>query len=375
MSSKTTGGASKTLRADHVGSFLRPPELLEAKRAHAAGRLSEDALREAEDQAILKILETQRQVGLEIFSDGEYRRDIYSGAIAESVEGLVPSGDVQFANTASAWHGPNSKAAVEALQEIRPEQLVAGARLKLKRRIAGQEAGFLAEYSPGPWKTTLTPPQAGQIWKPGLSDQHYGSVQELQAELTQIYMDEIGALIHDGASYVQLDSLSYVIAFGDPSRRQEMIKASVALDNALVDGQKREGVTFALHMCRGNNRGHWMAEGGYEPAAEAAFGGLHVDRFLLEYDSERAGGFEPLRFVPKDKVVALGLISTKVPELESQDDLLRRIDEASKYVPIENLALAPQCGFASVFQGNPLSWDDQRRKLELLVSTARKVWG
>ena len=190
-----------------------------------------------------------------------------------------------------------------------------------------------------------------------------------------MYRDEIAALIDDGASYVQLDSLSYVIAFGDQNRRQEMIKANVALDNALVDSQKREGLTFGLHMCRGNNRGHWMAEGSYEPAAEAAFGGLHVDRFLLEYDSERAGGFEPLRFVPKDKVVALGLISTKVPDLEPQDDLLRRIDEASKYVPIENLALAPQCGFASVFHGNPLSWDDQRRKLELLVETARKVWG
>jgi methionine synthase II (cobalamin-independent) len=375
MSNETNGGATRPLRADHVGSFLRPPELLDAKRAHAAGSLSSDALRDAEDQAILKILAVQRQAGLEIFSDGEYRRGIYSGALAESVDGLMPSGDVQFANTASAWHGPNSEMAVDALQEVRPQQLVAGDRLKLKRRLAGHEAGFLAKHSPGPWKITLTPPQAGQIWKPGLSDQHYSSIEKLQAELTQLYKEEIEALIEDGASSVQLDSLSYVIALGDPSRRQEMIRANVALDNALVDGQKRDGVTFALHMCRGNNRGNWMAEGTYEPTAEAAFGGLHVDRFLLEYDSKRAGGFQPLRFVPKDKVVALGLISTKVPEMESQDNLLRRIDEASKYVAIENLALAPQCGFASVFQGNPLSWDDQRRKLELLVSTAKKVWG
>jgi 5-methyltetrahydropteroyltriglutamate--homocysteine methyltransferase len=363
-----------TLRADHVGSFLRPPELLEARRAYAAGQISDDRLREAEDSSILRILEVQRQVGLEIFSDGEYRRGIYSGALAESVEGLVPSGTSQFANMANAWHGPNSEMAVEALQEVRPHQLVVGARLRQKRRIAGHEAAFLKEHAPGPWKITLTPPQAGQLWKQGLSDQYYSSVGELQAELTTMYRGEIRALISGGAAYIQLDSLGYVISFGNAEGREQLIRANVASDNALIDGLKREGVTFGLHMCRGNNRGHWMASGGYDAAAEA-FRGLKVDRFLLEYDTERAGGFEPLSSMPKDKVVALGLISTKVPELESQDDLLRRIAEASKYVPIENLALSPQCGFASIFQGNPLSWDDQRRKLELLVNTARKVWG
>ena len=364
-----------TLRADHVGSFLRPPELLDARRSYAQGLLSNEQLAEIEDASILKILEVQRDAGLEVFSDGEYRRGIYSGALTEALEGLVPSGDSQFTNLASAWHGPDTNLVVEALEEVRPQHLVAGSQLAQKRRIAGQEAAFLKQHAPGPWKMTLTPPQGGQFWKPGVSDQYYASVQELQDELTQMYRGEIGALIADGASYIQLDSLGYVISFGNPGNREQVIRASVASDNALIDGLKQDGITFGLHMCRGNNRGHWLAAGGYDEAAETAFSGLHVDRFLLEYDTERAGGFEPLRFVPKDKVVALGLISTKVPELESQDDLLRRIDEASKFVPIENLALTPQCGFASIFQGNPLSWDDQRRKLDLLVSTAKKVWG
>lgn len=156
---------------------------------------------------------------------------------------------------------------------------------------------------------------------------------------------------------------------------EEAIRRTVTADNDLVDGLKRDGVTFALHMCRGNNRGQWLSEATYEAAAEIAFPGLHVDRFLLEYDDERAGGFEPLRFVPKGKIVALGLISTKTPVLEPQDLLLRRIEEASKYVPLENLALTPQCGFASLMHGNPPTWDAQRRKLDLLVETAHKVWG
>lgn len=366
-----------TLRADHVGSFLRPPELLEARRAHAAGDLSRDQLRDAEDTAILKILDVQRQAGVEIFSDGEYRRGIYSGALAESVEGLVATDDAQPVNFARAWTGPDTDLVAEALAEVRPARLVTGARLKLKRRIAGKEAAFLKEHAPGPWKITLTPPSAVQIWEAGLSDQFYSSPQELQFELIRMYNQEIRDLIEDGASYVQLDSLSYVIrpgGLGGGTDQDAVIDGSIATDNALIAGIKREGVTIGLHMCRGNNRSSWLPGGTYD-AAERAFSQLNVDRFLLEYDTERAGGFEVLRFVPKDKVVALGLISTKVPELESQDDLIRRINEASKYVPIENLALTPQCGFASVFQGNLLTWDDQRRKLELLVDTARKVWG
>jgi 5-methyltetrahydropteroyltriglutamate--homocysteine methyltransferase len=176
-----------------------------------------------------------------------------------------------------------------------------------------------------------------------------------------------------------------VIQLADPRRRQVLIDSgrdpeqvldeTIAADNATLEGARRDGVTFGLHMCRGNNRSAWASVGSYEVCAEKAFGQLNVDRFLLEYDTERAGGFEPLRFVPKHKMVVLGLISSKEPQLESQDELRRRIDEAAKYVPIENLAISPQCGFASTMRGNQLTWDEQRRKLELVADTARKVWG
>jgi 5-methyltetrahydropteroyltriglutamate--homocysteine methyltransferase len=196
---------------------------------------------------------------------------------------------------------------------------------------------------------------------------------------------EVKALIDDGVSYIQLDSLHYVIRLADERYRQSRLQAGVdldhelaetiAADNASLQDARRAGITVGLHMCRGNNRSAWIAQGGYDATAEQAFNTLQVDRFLLEYDTERAGGFEPLRFVPSDKMVVLGLISSKEPQLESQEVLLRRIDEAAKYVPIDNLALSPQCGFASTAPGNMLTWDDQRRKLERVVETARKVWG
>ncbi|CAI8033312.1 Uncharacterized protein YxjG [Geodia barretti] len=196
---------------------------------------------------------------------------------------------------------------------------------------------------------------------------------------------EVQALLDEGVTYIQLDSLRYVIELADVRRRQQMLQAgedldqalenTIAADNATLRNARRPSVTIAMHMCRGNNRSAWRSEGGYDVVAERAFASLDVDRFLLEYDTERAGGFEPLRFMPSDKVVVLGLISSKNPQLESQDQLLRRIDEAAKYVPIENLALSPQCGFASTAPGNMLSPEEQKRKLELVVDTARKVWG
>jgi 5-methyltetrahydropteroyltriglutamate--homocysteine methyltransferase len=196
---------------------------------------------------------------------------------------------------------------------------------------------------------------------------------------------EVDALIEDGVSYIQLDSLHYVERIADTTQRQRMIDEGddpdayldeiIAADNAVLNHARGRGVTVGLHMCRGNNRSAWHAEGSYEPVAEKAFNQLNVDRFLLEYDTARAGGFEPLRFMPKDKMVVLGLISSKEPALESIDQLRRRIDEAARFVPIENLAISPQCGFASTYLGNLLTWDEQRRKLELVVETARSVWG
>jgi 5-methyltetrahydropteroyltriglutamate--homocysteine methyltransferase len=357
-------------RADHVGSLLRPPELLEARKSHQAGRLTLEQLRAAEDQAILKALEMQRQTGIGIVSDGEYRRNWFASGFADAVEGLVPNPDPQAPQY--GWHGPHSAVATATMPELHGITEVAGARLRLARRIAGHEAAFMARHAPGPWKITLTPPGwLGDMFKPGLSDRFYASREELLADVVGMYQQEIRNLVADGASYIQFDSLAYV----QPQFSREELEGRIVIDNALCDAVDRSKATIGLHMCRGNNQGSWISEGTYEACAEKAFSQLRTDRFLLEYDTPRAGGFEPLRFVPKDKTVMLGLISTKTPQLESQDLLMRRIEEAAKYVPIENLAIGPQCGFASSEYGNPLSWDDQRKKLELVVATARKVWG
>jgi 5-methyltetrahydropteroyltriglutamate--homocysteine methyltransferase len=372
-------------RADHVGSFLRPPELLEAAAAHVEQRISGDELRRIEDDAILRVLELQRQVGLEIFTDGEYRRSWFAGAWRASIKGLVEVPPGQLEGT--IWRGRGAELATETLAEVAGTSAVAE-RVQLGRRLAGDECVFLQEHAPGPFKITLTSAfaQSGFWFRPGITDQAYASQGELADDLVGILRDEVATLVDEGASYIQLDSLGYVITLSDDERRQSLIDAGgdpeqllaemIEADNAgLAPAVAADGVTVGLHMCRGNNRSAWTAEGGYDPIAERAFAELAVDRFLLEYDTERAGGFEPLRFVPAPKLVVLGLISTKEPELESQNELLRRIEEASKYVPIERLALSPQCGFASTAKGNLITEDDQRRKLELLVDTARKVWG
>ncbi|HIN06614.1 MAG TPA: hypothetical protein EYM65_10325 [Dehalococcoidia bacterium] len=234
----------------------------------------------------------------------------------------------------------------------------------------------------------MTVPSPNQFpaitFQPGLTDKVYPTRSDLLRDLVSIIKDEISALIQDGVPYIQLDEPRYSY-YVDPNWRQHLrdlgedpdkaFQEALIADNSCLENARREGLTVAIHLCRGNNQSKWYAEGGYEPIAEALFGTLAVDRFLLEYDTERAGTFEPLRFVPKDKMVVLGLISSKEPELESKDDLLRRIEEASQYFPVENIALSAQCGFASMAAGNLLTEDEQWRKLELVVETARKVWG
>jgi 5-methyltetrahydropteroyltriglutamate--homocysteine methyltransferase len=381
-----TSGRAAPYRADHVGSLLRPPELLEARTAFAEGRIGAEQLREAEDAAVLKALDLQREVGIDVYSGGEYRRAAWSAVIRESVEGLVPDPDPPTRRLLGAWQGPSSELANAALATLGPP-MVAGARLRQVRRLAGEDAAFLKQHAPGPWKMTMPGPvsAAGQLFKPGVTDRFYASREEFVNDVGGMLRREIQALHADGVSYIQLDSLHYVERIADPTIHARMLEDGedpnayldwlIAADNAVLAGARRDGVTVGLHMCRGNNRSAWHAEGSYEPIAEKAFGLLDVDRFLLEYDTERAGGFEPLRFVPKNKMVVLGLVSSKLPEPEPMDQLLRRIDEATKYVPLENLAIAPQCGFASTAPGNLLTWDEQRRKLELVVATARKVWG
>jgi 5-methyltetrahydropteroyltriglutamate--homocysteine methyltransferase len=360
-------------RADNVGSLLRPPELLAARTAHGEGRLPLDALRELEDQAILDALAMQRQVGIDVATDGELRRRSWMTGLAEAVEGFVPD------RVTLHWRGPGGGTEEGTAR-------IANGRLRQQRHLAEHELPFLKRHAAGPYKITV--PCASNYllasYRPGLTDQHYASRDEFLQDLTAIIRGEVEWLIAQGVPYVQLDQPNYP-RFVDEQARAQMrqagmdpdatFAAALAADAASVAGLARPGLTLGMHVCRGNSRSRWYAEGGYEPIAERIFNDLDVDTYLLEYDSDRAGGFEPLRFLPAGKTVVLGLVTTKEPHLESQDELLRRIDEASKYAPIANLALSPQCGFASVMEGNLLTLDDQRRKLELVVDTARKVWG
>jgi len=371
-------------RADHVGSLLRPPELLQARKDFSEGRITGEQLRDVEDRAVLQALGLQQQVGIGIYTEGEYRRSGWSNAVRESVEGLVPVEGSPISGFLGQWQGPHGELASSSMTMT---GMVAGAKLKQVRRLAGTEAAFLKEHAPGPWKITMPGAMsaAGQLFRAGITDAYYPTRWDLAYDIVGMLRNEIAALHEDGCAYIQLDSLHYVEHVADKTIRAKMISDGedpdryldnlIAVDNAALKDARRPGVTVGMHMCRGNNRSAWHAEGSYEPIAEKAFNQLNVDRFLLEYDTERAGGFEPLRFMPRDKMVVLGLISSKQPELESIDDLRRRIDEAARYVPIENLAVAPQCGFASTFLGNLLTWDEQRRKLELVVETARRVWG
>ena len=359
-------------RAEQVGSLLRPPDLLQARAAHAEGRLNTEELQAAEDHAILPTLEKQRQIGLDILSDGEMRRGSWLTSMAEAVEGFVPQ------RVEVEWHGPGGGREGSTA-------LAAGARLHKLRKLTAGELPFLKKHAAGPFKITVPAPSNFLVasYKSGVTDRFYRTPADFLIELADIIRDEIQWLVSEGVTYIQLDA-PYYSSYLDPAQRERMQQAGrdpdaelqrgIEGDNSCLKGIARDNLTVALHVCRGNSRSRWIAEGGYDAIAERLFGSLDVDRFLLEYDSERAGGFEPLRLVPRGKAVVLGLVTTKEPRLESPDDLRRRIDEAARYIPLENLALSPQCGFASVASGNLLSSDDQWRKLELVVETARRIW-
>jgi 5-methyltetrahydropteroyltriglutamate--homocysteine methyltransferase len=376
--------ASPKYRADHVGSLLRPPELLEARGKFSEGKLTESELREIEDASVLKALELQRKAGIDVLSDGEYRRAGWSAAASGAIEGLVPVEGSPIRRIFDEWRGP--EAGEFNANMARARSMVAGEKVRKTRRFVATDSAFLKAHAGGPWKITLPGPMsmAGGMWEPGVSDKAYPDRADLADDLAAMVNDELKALVADGAPYVQMDSLHYVERVADRTVRQRMIESGedpekyldelIRIDNiALADIRGTPGVTVGLHMCRGNARSRWHAEGGYDPIAEKAFQQLNVDRFLLEYETDRAGSFEPLRFVPRDKMVVLGLISSKLPELEQVDQIKRRIEEASQYIPMENLAISPQCGFASTQQGNLLTWDEMARKLELVAEIAHTV--
>ena len=360
-------------RAEQVGSLLRPPELLRARAAHAEGRLKLEELRAEEDCAIRQALEKQRQIGLDVLTDGEMRRGSWLTDMADAVDGFVSE------RVALEWKGPGGGVEGSTANAV-------GAKLRKVRKMTGHEAPFLKKFAEGPFKVTLPAPSNFMLasYKAGITEKFYPTHADLLKDLAAIVGDDVAWLIAEGVQYIQFDA-PYYSHYLDPRQRQQMkqaglnpdqeLESAIAGDNTALQGVPRGGVTLALHVCRGNSRSRWYTEGGYDAIAEKLFGMLDVDRFLLEYDSERSGGFEPLRLVPRGKDVVLGLVTTKEPRLESPDELRRRIDEAARHVPLENLALSPQCGFASVAAGNLLSMDEQWRKLELVVETARKVWG
>jgi len=294
-----------------------------------------------------------------------------------AVDGYVDT-DVPVVNR--MWQGGDEQPIQQGTSQA------VGAKLKQLRRLTEAQTAFMKDNSPGPFKMTV--PSANQFptlgFQLGLTDKFYANRSKLLWEIAGIIKAEITALAAEGVPYIQIDAPRYAY-YVDPKWRQHLLDLredpdtllgeAVAADAFCFDAASGSGALTALHLCRGNNQSMWYAQGGYEPIAEKLFANIKVDRLLLEYDTERSGNFEPLRFVRPETDVVLGLISTKDPTLETQDDLLRRIDEASKFVPIEHLALSPQCGFASTEAGNALSEDEQWRKIDLVVDTARKVWG
>ena len=359
-------------KADHIGSLLRPAELLQARDSARPVEL-----RKLEDQHILRVLKKQKELGFACITDGEFRRRNFMSDFTDAVEGF-DLGDA----VGRGWHSRQSTSTVN----ISVTGIV-NAKLRRVRPLTGHELPFLKAHSPLPIKMTL--PSATQFpaisFKRGITDSVYKDHSALLWDIVEIMKSDLKNLAADGVNYIQIDAPRYSY-YMDPKWR-EWIKAelrvepdaaldeAVRADNACLMAAQHAGVTLGIHLCRGNNRSHWYAEGGYDAIAEKLFGTLEVDRFLLEYDDERSGTFAPLRFVPKGKTVVLGLVSSKVPRMEEPEVLMKRIEEASRYVPLENLALSPQCGFASTAEGNLLTEDQQWAKLQLVVDTARRVWG
>jgi 5-methyltetrahydropteroyltriglutamate--homocysteine methyltransferase len=359
-------------RPDQVGSLLRPQELVSLRKDPNTNC---DQLRACEDNHILRILRRQEELGFKIFSDGEFRRSGFMGDFYDSIEGIDKDGSI-----GRLWQSRSG------VRDNRLIGIVVG-KIRQKKRLTAHETAFLQAHSPGDFKMTL--PTANQfpaiMYKKGLSERAYPSHSEFLWDVVPIIRAEIQALSREGVKYIQIDAPRYSYYIDPKWRRyvedemgmdpEQALAEAIRADNACLEGARGPGTVTAVHLCRGNNRSQWYAEGGYDPIAEKLFTQLNVDAFLLEYESERAGNFEPLRFVPRNKVVVLGLISSKSPHLEAKEQIVRRIDEASRYVPLENLSLSPQCGFASTMEGNLLSEEDQWRKLQLVVDTARDVWG
>ena len=376
------------IRNDVVGSLLRPAELKQARQRFDEGKLNLDDLRQAEDQEIRKAVGVQEELGLAVVTDGEFRRLNFQDSFGEAVSGYdAGKGSLSFyeqrvegSAPLQRWEIPTSgEARGTAVSQRRPVV----EPLRLVRNIPLDEYRFVSQVAQRPAKVTLIgPDRISQRFDWQNSKAIYPSMDDFMADVIKIQREMIRGLVDAGCRYVQIDAPGYT-AYVDPPSLQAMrdrgedpeknFSRSLKADNRVLEGF--DDVTFGIHLCRGNQRSMWHREGTYDDIAERLLNELKHDRFLFEYDTPRAGGFEPLRFLPKGKVVVLGLVSTKVPQLEKVDDLKRRIDAASRYAPLEQLAVSPQCGFSSDVVGNLISADDQKRKLEIVVETARQVWG
>ena len=372
MSRRTT----PPFRADHVGSLLRPQRLLETRDDFAAGTVTAADLRAVEDEEIIKAIRMQEEVGLQSATDGEFRRASWH------MDFIYALGGVQKAPGNLAVKFTNPSGAIE----YTPAALHVGGKVELDYTIFGDDFSFLKSHvtTAVPKQTIPSPNMVHYRGGPAMLDPDvYPDLEQFWGDLALAYADEVRRLGDLGCSYLQFDdtSLAYL---NDPAQRAEISERGEDAEhmhlryikqiNAAVK-DKPAGMAVTTHMCRGNFRSSWAASGGYDFVAEALFSELDVDGFFLEYDDERSGGFEPLRFVPEGKMVVLGLVTTKRPELESPDDLKRRVDEAAKYVPLDQICLSGQCGFSSTVEGNALTRDQQLAKLRLIVETAADVWG
>jgi 5-methyltetrahydropteroyltriglutamate--homocysteine methyltransferase len=356
-------------RADHVGSLLRPPELRAAHEEHLNGRYRADELQALQDRCIRDVIAMQEAIGLHAITDGEFRRTSFHADFIGKLDGARAAGS--SAPGSGGQFGPRAFEVTDRLRRTRPIGLDAFRFLKQQTRRTAKQ-------------TMPSPTMLLRGGRGAVSREAYPDLEEFHADIVRVYREELRELGEAGCSYVQLDDTNFAYLcdakLRDTFRRwgyepDEVPMRFARLINAVL-AERPPGMSAAIHLCRGNSAGQWAAEGAYEPIAEVLFNALEVDAYFLEYDDARSGGFEPLRFFPRGakKKIVLGLVSSKHGELEAKELLRRRIDEAACHVPLENLCLSPQCGFASTFRGNPLSADEQRRKLERVVEVATEVW-
>jgi 5-methyltetrahydropteroyltriglutamate--homocysteine methyltransferase len=367
---------SPPYRADHVGSLLRPPELLRAREDHANGRIDDEALRASEDEAIRGVVKMQQDVGLQTATDGEFRRASWHMDFIYSLDGISKAPG----NLSVKFHN------AEGDIEFTPAAMLIDGKLGVSETIFGEDFRFLQQVADGSTPKLTIPSPSMVHYRGGraaIDQSVYADMDDFWNDLTAAYREQVRRVAELGCTYLQFDdtSLAYL---NDPKQREEVAargsdaehlhEAYISHINEALDG-KPDGMAVTTHMCRGNFRSSWVAEGGYDFVAEALFNELSVDGFFMEWDDERSGGFEPLRFVPPGKVVVLGLVTTKRGDLERKDELKRRIEEASRYVDVDQLCLSPQCGFSSTLEGNDLTREQQADKLRLVVDVANEVWG